>query len=791
MADANEQGHEDLDSGAEGKIVPSRRYSPLDHAPVSAVADDTLFADIQTSSGPTAGNVSIRKLLRRKWAMLAVFVLVAGLGIPAVWKFVQPEYKSTATIHIAPKVQGPLATIEPGYGRYETYVKTQVGIITMPVVLDAVLDRDDVRKTSWYGEKPSVLIGDQPSDMERLTSILRVGPRRGTELIDVSVTVKRREDAKVLVDAVVLEYREIADGEYRKGQDNRIETLDKEIKRAIGDIALMRARKLDLVKEYAGALPTDVGAQMTAQVYELEAALRKVQMDLSVRKKEIDRRKEAIERLRSSEAAADPTTAPADPVMDPQSEPQQEGDAAEAGSSIRYAQDHLWSTRNDALNDARHLLELASHQGKGPDHPDVKTLQANLEYARNLLQTREKELDNGLALAPTVGAGVGVTDGRKSLAQLEYLQRGQLDREEVLVAEVDKLKADKGDMGGLAKELDQMNENLSSKREQLKAFSSRLESLKLEAKAPGLISIRSHGSPGRLDRDRRLMLTAMVLFAAFMASVGVGYLSAATDTSIHELSDVNYVTKAPFLGQLPFVRGGLGLTSDSEVDVALEESVRMVRTNLLQRLSSAHGSVVAITSAGPNEGKTSLAILLARSLQQAGKKVLLVDGDIRQPSLSRSLGAESHAGLVELLSGVCPHKDVLVSTRATGCHLLPAGLRRGARDSELLANGVFSKCIKKWKEVYDFVIMDSPPILSVADGRIIAGHADGSVMVLRASLSTRKDAVAAYAGLSAAGASLLGTVLVGTRDKSAYYAYQYYEDAGKTLAEPPSDEERS
>ena len=771
MADASEQGREDLDSGAEGQIVPGARRGPLAFAPVEAVAEDSLFADVQTASGSVVGNVTIQKLLRRKWTMLAAFVLVAGMGILAVWKFVQPEYKSTAMIHIAPVQERIVYDTESGIGGqgFDRYVKTQIPIIRGQEVLSNVLDRSDVKTTSWYGEMPFVLLGDPPNRLERLAEILAVAMRPTTEMVFVSVTVKNPGDAKVLVDAVVEEYHSVADDQYRSGQLEIMNALDEELKGAEADVRRIHEQKLNLAKRYGGALPEDVGAQMTEQFYSLEAELRKLQIDQRVREMEINRLRSPEPSGAPTTAPAGTTTAPADLTTDPDSGSQQDGDDVETGSPVLYAQDSVWYLRNDDLNAARHSLEIAS-QGKGPNHPDVRARQADLEFVKNLLQDREKELDEGSVVPISGGAGVGPSNGALALSQLEYFYGVQEDRVRVLQAEVDALSKKVNEMGETAKNLGLDEEELAWKSTLRDDLRKRLEVLRVEARAPGQITIGSFGlSARRPSRDRRLMLTAMVLFAALMAGVGVGYFSAATDTSIHEVSDVDYVSKAPFLGQLPFIQGGLDLSSESDCDLALEESVRMVRTNLLQRLSSAKGSVVAITSAGPSAGKTTLAVLLARSLQQVGKKVLLVDGDVRQPTLSRSLGAASQPGLVELLSGVSSHKDVLVATRAIGCHLLPAGRRRASRDSELLANGVFSACIKKWKEAYDFVIVDGPPILSLADGRILAGHADGSVMVLRASLSTRKDAVAAYAGLSAAGGSLLGTVLVGTRDKACYY----------------------
>jgi non-specific protein-tyrosine kinase len=103
-----------------------------------------------------------------------------------------------------------------------------------------------------------------------------------------------------------------------------------------------------------------------------------------------------------------------------------------------------------------------------------------------------------------------------------------------------------------------------------------------------------------------------------------------------------------------------------------------------------------------------------------------------------------------------------------------AGECPAAYDPELLANGVFSSCLRRWKSSYDFVLLDSPPVLPVADARILAGQVDGTIMVLRASHSRRDEVVQAYADLSAAGGTLLGTMLVGVQTPSSYGYYNDY-----------------
>jgi capsular exopolysaccharide synthesis family protein len=153
-----------------------------------------------------------------------------------------------------------------------------------------------------------------------------------------------------------------------------------------------------------------------------------------------------------------------------------------------------------------------------------------------------------------------------------------------------------------------------------------------------------------------------------------------------------------------------------------------------------------------------VAVLLARSLAQLGKRTLLVEADLRRPALSQNLKLDSRAGLAALLAGTVDEKNVLVPTDLENLDLVPAGARPGEFNAELLANGVFTDCLERWRKAYDFVLLDSPPVPVVADARILAAHADGTILVLRSAHCRRTEVMRAYLDLQAGGSSLLGTI---------------------------------
>jgi capsular exopolysaccharide synthesis family protein len=199
----------------------------------------------------------------------------------------------------------------------------------------------------------------------------------------------------------------------------------------------------------------------------------------------------------------------------------------------------------------------------------------------------------------------------------------------------------------------------------------------------------------------------------------------------------------------------------------------MIRTSLLERLGADRNAVL-ISSAHMKAGKSTLSVLLARSLAALGKKVLLVEADLYRPALAGRLGVEPHEGLAGVLNGTLREEDAIMKTGVNGFDILLAGALPAGFDHDRLAAGSLAPYLKRWKRAYDYVLLDGPPVMPVADARILASQADGVLMVLRASQSRRDEVVQAYADLSAAGGTLLGTVLVGAGTGRGYGGYGGY-----------------
>jgi polysaccharide biosynthesis transport protein len=208
------------------------------------------------------------------------------------------------------------------------------------------------------------------------------------------------------------------------------------------------------------------------------------------------------------------------------------------------------------------------------------------------------------------------------------------------------------------------------------------------------------------------------------------------------------------------------------------EALRVLHTSILLSNHS-QDKVIALTSAMPGEGKTTLSLGLARVAAMGGQNVIVVDCDIRMRSINKMLGIEPQVGLQHVLAGEVPWKDVVGSDAASGAHVLPAaGAANTSRD--VFGSGALEKLITELAEYYDLVVLDCAPIFAVADTRLIASLADAVIVTARAHKTPARALAAGVQQLEISGARVLGVALnrVDTRKgRRSFYDGLYYSKA--------------
>ena len=216
------------------------------------------------------------------------------------------------------------------------------------------------------------------------------------------------------------------------------------------------------------------------------------------------------------------------------------------------------------------------------------------------------------------------------------------------------------------------------------------------------------------------------------------------------------------------------------LDYRSNEAYKNLRTNI--QLCGADVKVIMVTSAAPNEGKSSVSFNLAVSLSETGKKVIFIDADLRKSVLvGRYKINKSVKGLTHFLSGICKFEEVMYATNSENLYTVFSG-PVPPNPAELLSNKTFKLLVKTLRETYDYIIIDTPPLGNVIDGAIVAQECDGAVFVMAANTVSYKFIQTAITQLKKTGCKILGAVLnkVDMSENGYYGKYygKYYGNYG-------------
>ncbi|WP_435022516.1 polysaccharide biosynthesis tyrosine autokinase (plasmid) [Tundrisphaera sp. TA3] len=284
-------------------------------------------------------------------------------------------------------------------------------------------------------------------------------------------------------------------------------------------------------------------------------------------------------------------------------------------------------------------------------------------------------------------------------------------------------------------------------------------------------------------RGGSIVLAGLLLGTALGA--GLAFLVDKLDSRFRTLSEIRCALDLNVLGMIPELAGGqregpdaMGLICHAQPRSFVSESFKSIRTNFESLRRNLDAKVIVVTSPSSSEGKSTTASNLAISLAHAGRSVLLIDADMRRPTQHLIHGVPKDRGLPEVLRRATPLSRAVAATAVENLDLLPAG-SSVSNPSELLASRHLERIIEEMRRGYDVVILDSPPLLAVADPAIIASVVDGIVLVVRATSTCRPDIERAVEILGSLEAPVLGAVINGItpdlmRSRHGYgYGYGY------------------
>ena len=280
------------------------------------------------------------------------------------------------------------------------------------------------------------------------------------------------------------------------------------------------------------------------------------------------------------------------------------------------------------------------------------------------------------------------------------------------------------------------------------------------------------GAPFTPNVPRNLLIALAVGLALGLGlAFGLDYL----DDTVKTPEDITRKVNVPFLGLVPAVRGDKVPLLSGPVPHDFGEAYRALRTSLVFTSGAESTRVIAVTSAQPLEGKTTTACNLAIVLALGGARVLLVDADMRRPGVHKALHLQNGVGLSHLLVGQARVREAIQRTDDPNFYVMTAG-RTPPNPSELLAGERMKRLVENLATgPFDWVVIDTPPVLAVTDAVVISPLVSGVVFVLGAEMTRRRLAERAVQMLSASKPKVMGAVLNRVNfDRNKYYYSRYY-----------------
>lgn len=748
-----------------GKMQPTQ----IVPNPQRVVGGPLLPSQILGTTGPRQAAPSAydiaEQVLRFKWTALVVFILTTAPMLAAIWTQVIPVYQAKAEIRIRPIIPFVVFKTEDAgmLPLYSSFVNTQVSIIRSPAVLQRVLDQQDVQATQWY-KNPQMsfrqrLSGYKPTPMEQFLGNLSAKPRRGTEILDIRFVATSTNDAKTILSAVIEQYVQHVGLMLNEDQDKVYRELIEQYEFLEKEIQGREKVAAELRKTLGTGTPEKLVANQRIRLDEARANLDHVQQRIALLEWELKQTKPADSNHAPGTAAGDLT------------------------KQVKYHQDAEWCRLDLNVRTLRHNIDNSILTDK---HPDAIRVQKDLVFAEDLLRRREAQLDEQERERLRYKAGLSVTIadsnnssfGRPLLSPEHQLSKARKE-EQLLDAEVKRQEQAFQELFASAQLLEKENNELAHKRELFDAIRRRRDQKNMERGVFGRVELLTEAqAPSQPYNDRRMVFTAMALCMGLGMGAGTAFLRTYRSKAIYAPKDMPYITQVPFLGYIPEIHAKK--PPDGEASHALVESIRVVRTALLSRLDGQYGTTILVTSAGAGTGKSSFTLMLGKSLAQARMKVLMIDADFRKMTLTKHFeNLSDQPGFIQSLRRRSVDNRHIFKTDTPGLSIVPAGKRD---DDELVlevvVNGAFHACIDKFRQQYDVILLDSPPILPLADATILSRQVDGAILVERERISSRVNVNSALERLRAAGGRLLGTVFIGSSSHDRYgYGYGYYRRA--------------
>ena len=668
----------------------------------------------------------------RKAIIITVFLITAIIATAVT--FILPEsYASTAAVKIENEggivagMNTPAAT-QFGYDPY--FIQTTFEIIKSQLVLSNVIATLNLNEV-WGKKYFNGEMLKTTETLEILKGRMGLAPVRNTKLITITVFSEDKNEAATLANSIAESYKKYRTDNNRTIASTGLTTLKTQYLEESNRIQEIQARVETLRQE----LRISDEATSSGPSPELSSdEMRTIHTQKMERKMTYDRRLVEFESLNSIYTNNPLALCDVLPTMFP--------DAALAGMI-----DQLREAKN---NRSKLLVDYPANN-------------LNVVRVQTLIDRLEGDINERVS---------GVMKGLKT--QLDT-SKADLDS---LVLQVETAKLN--DFTNAIKFRPYYDEKrkLVEAQEFLKLLYSKTKASEIDLAIPTttMVQITDVAEPGKAPvKPNKTVNIVLGLIFGLVMGVGLAFFIEYLDTSVKTIDDVERTFQAPVLGVIP---QNIGYLFEEGTESKHAEAYRVLRTNLLFSRADEKLNTIVIVSAGAGEGKSTTTINLSTVFAQAGNRVLIVDSDLRRPTLHKLFKVANNLGLTNYLLKQNTIAEVVQTTPVPGLDFMASGKLPNS-SMGILGSAQMKEMITELKQRYDFIFFDSPPILGVSDASILASEVDLVMQVIQYRRYPQPMTIRAKQMIEKVGGNFVGMVLNNinmSQDEGYYYYSGYYHD---------------
>ncbi len=721
------------------------------------VVEQTVYNfEVPAGAGGGVNQNLIIGVLRRWYIVLLVFLVMCAIGVPAIWLSIKPLYTVAGRIWVHPVLPNILTgdSDQGEISNYYNFMNTQAQMITSARVVQRAADQLAERNLAFFNSEAN----DPVSKLKRrlkhtemkhepaailkqaiARGTIQAAPRRNTELLEVTMNSINSEEARHIVNAFIDAYMavEVIDRDDKMGKklamlENERRLLEEDMQRRYDTI-------LQLAQEYGTTALSGRQDMMLQRVTQLLAELTKVE----ARRINLEAQVQLLKQTKEQ-------------TLSPQALLKMRNEYINADTLLQELTKNIVQLEQDLI---------AAKQELAPENPALKRKQGLLDAFQLRLEQRRKEIAGTFdEMVSEQASNISQERLLNAQAELEQTKAYEKRLNEVLSQEDEQTK----ELGRKHLNIQREQVQLDLNKEKYQRILQRIDEEKMKLRNPGRVEVASRAEIASVA-DKRMKYTMALMFGAMACGAMLALWRDKADLSLHTPNDIVKRIGCRIIGTTADLHDVKRETLPRQV----VEDYQTIRANLDLLNGDGMPKKLVVTSPGMKEGKTTFAINLATSLAKSGKKVLLIDGDLRKPDIANLLNLPNGSrGLQDLLFGKTLDRAVY-SVPSTGLDVLSADFRNRTDAYELLATSQTTRLMDAVSQKYDHVIIDTPPVLAFPDALLWAKNADAVVLMSFAGKTTTPDLKETMEKLTQMNVRVLGTVLGKVRTGHSYYRYGY------------------